>query len=434
MKLSKKIIYCIAFATLFCIAFAANAMAASVNISANKTTATVGDSVIITVTAYMGTCNLNVSGSGISESIVYADLSIDTNQTITRTYSLNTSLPGTYTIKLTGDITDWETDVTTNINKAVTVTVTAPVQETTPDTSTDNESSSTNSSNSSSGSTTSNNSTSNTTTTSKSTNAYLSNLGLKTYDFTGFKKSKNEYYVTVPNSVNNVEVYYKSAEASQSVSVSGGKNLVEGTNLIKVTVTAEAGNTNVYKIYVTKKTAEDIEETTPNVVDDSTPESLYLIALSVGNLELSPAFDKSIFEYTAELTEDLTELEVLATANSKTATITIEGNKELVNGENKITITIADETQTITYTIIVNKNVETFDIALLTSIIDNWPFDSNFFDGMSYYLNQRNIFIGIVVICIIYLGIFAGYVVISEQKLISKKTNSFTKYEGSRFK
>lgn len=431
--MKNKILFLTTLVLLLLLTFSTINFAGSLSSSIGSTSIDVNATTTLSVSASSATGTFSVTSSNPNIVSVGSYSTWIEDNTISITLTGKNAGTSTITVKSTGcfDSTD-ESPV--SYEKSYTVTVTSPIQETTPDTSTDNESSSTNSSNSSSGSTTSNNSTSNTTTTSKSTNAYLSNLGLKTYDFTGFKKSKNEYYVTVPNSVNNVEVYYKAAEASQSISVSGGKNLVEGTNLIKVTVTAEAGNTNVYKIYVTKKTAEDIEETTPNVVDDSTPESLYLIALSVGNLELSPAFDKSIFEYTAELTEDLTELEVLATANSKTATITIEGNKELVNGENKITITIADETQTITYTIIVNKNVETFDIALLTSIIDNWPFDSNLFDGMSYYLNQENIFIGIVVICIIYLGIFAGYVVISEQKLISKKTNSFTKYEGSRFK
>jgi len=266
-------------------------------------------------------------------------------------------------------------------------------------------------------------------------------LGIKTYDFSGFRKAKNEgYNVTVPNSVTSVEVYYSKADSKSSVSVTGNKNLVEGTNIVKVTVTAEDGTKNTYKIHITRKTAEDIEETTPNVIDETpTPEELYLIALSVGNLKLSPTFDKTKFEYLAELKEDLTELEVLATANSKTASVTIEGNKDLKDGENKIIVTITSEdgTNKVTYTILVNKNIpKTPDIALLVSAFENLPpFPGNPFEGLNEIIHKQYICKLIIFGTIVYLGIFIIYILINERKFIGKKQGSFTKkYQGSRFK
>lgn len=97
--------------------------AASASISASKTNAYVGDKVTITVTSKAGAWNLSVSGSGINDSIVGYDM--DGNKTTSKTYTLNTSKAGTYTVTLKGDITDYDTEATSNINKSVTVTVKA---------------------------------------------------------------------------------------------------------------------------------------------------------------------------------------------------------------------------------------------------------------------------------------------------------------------
>ena len=95
--------------------------AASASITSSKTSAIVGDKVTITITSKAGSWNLKVSGSGISDSIVGYDL--DGNKTTTKTYTLNTSKVGTYTVSLKGDITDYDTEVNSTINKSVTVTV-----------------------------------------------------------------------------------------------------------------------------------------------------------------------------------------------------------------------------------------------------------------------------------------------------------------------
>ncbi len=110
--------------------------AASASISASKTTAYVGDKVTITVKIKAGSWNLKVSGSGISNSIVGYDM--DANKSTTKTYTLNTSKAGTYKVSLTGDITDYDTEATSNISKSVTVVVkTKPKTDTKTQTKTD---------------------------------------------------------------------------------------------------------------------------------------------------------------------------------------------------------------------------------------------------------------------------------------------------------
>ena len=109
------------FIFIFALMFAVNASAASYSITASKTSAYRGDSVTVTVTIYAGTWNLKVSGAA-TDTIVGYDM--DGNVTTTKTYTIDTSSLGTKTVTLTGDITDYDTDVTTRgISKSVSITV-----------------------------------------------------------------------------------------------------------------------------------------------------------------------------------------------------------------------------------------------------------------------------------------------------------------------
>lgn len=425
MKNYKKTIYLILILTItFVFSSINNVLAASASISTSSQSATVGDNVTITVNVNAATWNLKISGSGISDSIVGYDP--DGNNTSTsKSYTLSTSSAGTYTVSLTGDVTDGATEETSDVNTSVSITIkekeVTPISpEITPNI---NPTPSTDPA--------PNNS--------KSTDAYLTNLGFKKYDFSGFRKAKNEFYATVPNSVDSLEVYYSKSNPNSSVSISGNKNLVEGTNVIKVTVTAEAGNTNVYKIYVTKKTAEDIENTTPNIIDETEQNDLFLTALSIGNLELSPTFDKSVLEYTATLNEDLKEIEVLASANSKDAQINIEGNKDLVEGENIITITVSNEKNTVTYKITLTKKTNSINGALLTTVLNNNISEPPFIESVLSYLTSNSKEKIASVICLILLACLGSYALVEEMTLLKNtekvvSTNKSTKYVGNRFK
>lgn len=97
--------------------------AASAKITASPTTAYVGDSVTITATYTAAAWNLTISGNGVSTA-KYADVTADAeNATKSVSVKLNTSKAGSYTVKLTGDITDGTTGDTVNVNKSVTVVV-----------------------------------------------------------------------------------------------------------------------------------------------------------------------------------------------------------------------------------------------------------------------------------------------------------------------
>ena len=289
----------------------------------------------------------------------------------------------------------------------------------------------------------------------KSTEARLKNLGInpKEYDFSGFKKDKTEYSVEVPSNVDSVEVYAEPVDDKAKVSGAGKVTLNEGNNKIGIKVTAEDGKTTkTYTLTIKRKTVQDEEkengenrlkslsiepkeydfsgfdsETTeytaevPNEVEQieivatamdskaqitgigiidleegenelkieviavngdkktytltvtreesEVKEVLGLTTLSIKGLKLSPSFKVGTYEYTAELKEDITSLDITAKANNEDATVEIVGNENLQNGENTITILIKNkETEEVaTYQIIVNKNVVVEEVKEQTS-------------------------------------------------------------------
>ena len=176
-------------------------------------------------------------------------------------------------------------------------------------------------------------------------------------DFSGFKASnKGPYKVTVENNVSQLNVTVKYSDGSKK---SYTKNLQEGSNKISV---------DGYTIIATRKTAEgevipneiDDEETTDK--EDEQKQKLRLDNLVLDdnlNAKLDPNFDSEVFEYTVILGNDyldLKELYINALPNIDGAKVTIEGNKELTDGETIVTIKVeAEGYETVTYTIKVVK-------------------------------------------------------------------------------
>lgn len=98
---------------------------------------------------------------------------------------------------------------------------------------------------------TSNNTTSGTST--KSSDATLSDLGIKPNDFKGFKSGITSYKTTVPEDVEEVEVYAKTTSSKATLTGTGKKKLEKGTNTAEVTVTAENGTKKTYTIEITRE-------------------------------------------------------------------------------------------------------------------------------------------------------------------------------------
>ena len=86
-----------------------------------------------------------------------------------------------------------------------------------------------------------------------SNNNYLSNIIVNDYSLNKeFKKDNSNYFVTVGNDVNSLNITTEKEEVSSTVSIYGNENLSVGKNKILICVTAENGNVRIYRIYVTK--------------------------------------------------------------------------------------------------------------------------------------------------------------------------------------
>ena len=193
----------------------------------------------------------------------------------------------------------------------------------------------------------------------KSNVATLSNLGIKgQYDFTGFTSSKTSYSVTVPNDVESVEIYASRGQSGQKISGTGVKQLQEGANAVNVVVTAEDGKTTkTYTVNIERKALEENTEEQTEETQEST--TFGLKDLKVEGMELTPEFNTDTYSYTVQLTEDKSSLGLTTIATDEKASIEVNGNEDLKDGENIITIIVKDETgeKTVTYQITVNKTV-----------------------------------------------------------------------------
>ena len=181
----------------------------------------------------------------------------------------------------------------------------------------------------------------------KSTEAVLSNLGIRPNDFTGFKPNKKEYSVEVPNSTSEVEVY-ATASKGEIISGLGKAALKEGNNTVEVVVRAEAGNTETYTLKIKRRTA---EEEAQNASD-----------ATLKNLGINPkeydfsGFKKDQTEYSVEVPNEIKTVEVYAEATDSKAQVTGTGDIELNEGANEAKVeVIAQDGTKKTYTITITR-------------------------------------------------------------------------------
>ncbi len=203
---------------------------------------------------------------------------------------------------------------------------------------------------------------SNNTKSTKSNNANLKNLGIKPNDFKGFKAGTTSYDITVPSDVETVNVYAQAQDSKATITGTGNKNLTMGKNTLDVTVTAEDGTEKTYTLNITRG-----EETNTEEQNDTTNHySSNLSELEIKGYTLNPEFSPDVYEYTLDINEDISELEVIAKGESEDTKIDIVGNTDLKDGENVITVLVYNEVtdENATYQVIVNKvnvNLEDLD-------------------------------------------------------------------------
>lgn len=348
MKKIIKSIFLIIFATV-AISLFSKVEAASATISANKTTATVGDSVKVTLKINAAAWNINVSGSA-SDSVVGFNSDAE-NQTTTKTYSINTSKAGTYSVSISGDITDASSTTPEKISKSVTITVKAK---------------SISGSNSGSGNNTGGSTTKPSTPTEKYTD--VNEKVYSTTDGLNVRKSANG---TIIGSLSKGDEVTRTGIGNQGwsrIKLSNGTTAYVSSSYLTKTKPAEdkpkteepKKNTTTNE-EVNNTTSEGNNETKNNEVGNNntgentttTDESLGLSSLEIAGVNFSDGFDSSKHIYGLKLNFFVKNLDITAKANKEDAKIEIIGNQDFVEGENNVTIllTSADGKETATYQI-----------------------------------------------------------------------------------
>ena len=142
------------------------------------------------------------------------------------------------------------------------------------------------------------------------------------------------------------------------------------------------------------KVTEPITEVTEPVKNNNT--NLESITLSTGNIN----FNKDVKEYSISVEGDVSYITVNAKPENSTSKVSVSGNTNLVQGENKIVITVtAEDGSKGTYTISVNKEINLSNNTKLKSIsINGKPLDK--FDSLTtnyfYKTKEKSIKVDVI--------------------------------------
>lgn len=176
-----------------------------------------------------------------------------------------------------------------------------------------------------------------------------------------FDPSVLKYTVNLAAGISEIVINFETLDPNAIVSnISDGDTIFidEPVKLIDVVVLAEDGSTSkTYSIEVTKPSS-----------NNSLLASI-IIASSSGNIALAPNFDPNTLEYTASVNKNVTDIEVIASAEDNNATVTGDiGNIVLSSGDNILTITVTAEDGVTTKDYKVNVTRPVSDIATLSDL------------------------------------------------------------------
>ena len=256
--MNKKLKLLLVFVLTFIVFSMKPVFAASANITASKTQAYVGESVTVTVSYYATAWNLNVSGA-VNDIIAGFDLNGNVNGS--QSYTLTASSPTTYTVRLSGDVSDYN-ETTVYPSGSVTVQFIArPQQPSTPVTP----------SQPSQPSTPSNPQTAD----NRSGNANLKSLKVDGYDLV--KVNDTTYTLKVKNSIDKITIKADKEDSKATIKGDGSHELKVGDNKIDVVVTAENGTAKTYTITVTRKDNKYTVDQLKEAIEDSEGDEVDLI-------------------------------------------------------------------------------------------------------------------------------------------------------------
>lgn len=195
------------------------------------------------------------------------------------------------------------------------------------------------------------------TTKAKSDNNYLESITVNGEQVESFEKSKTKYFVEVENKVKKATIKATSEDDTATVTIDGPKVLEVGDNEYTISVKSESNATKFYKVIVTRK---DEEESSNTDIKN----------IKIRGYHLN--FDKNSKTFYLNIKKEDTELDITVNTKDKKANYDIEGNENLEDGSVVKIIVTAQNGDTDTYRIIIQKestNIIPYIIGALILII-----------------------------------------------------------------
>ena len=364
---------------LTCGILSINVQAASTSIKASSTNVKVGTRVTITINWTAASWDLVVSGDGISTER-YASVTDDAeNASFSETISFTPTSAGTYTINLTGSVTDENSvdsdgkPVSTPVNKSISIRVT--------------ENSSSSGGNGNSGGNTSGGGSSNT---GDDDEGETPNITFTSTSGTGYATTDE---VNIRSNPSLSAEVIDQLDKGDSITITG-----IGNGWYRVNYGGQTAYVSSSYITTTKPTSTEDEKKTEE--DDKKNEddnenksnAKELSSLTVEQYKLEPDFSPDITEYSLTVGRDVENLVIEAVASDENATVEITGNNGLLLGENTVNIKVTAEDGTVrTYKINVTK-VEEVGLKLSELTIENYVLTPEFSsDVYEYTLNIGDI-------------------------------------------
>ena len=175
-------------------------------------------------------------------------------------------------------------------------------------------------------------------------NTFLSSLSLSSGSIT-FNKNTFEYETKVLYNVRNIEVLATTEDKNSKYTTSGGNGLVVGENIIKITVTAENGDTKDYIVKVNR-----LKE------GESFGDNANAKNITVKNYDLKFEYNKLSYKL---VIKDEDSLDINVVMDDPNSTYRILGNSKLKDGSIIEIVTTSTDGTSKTYTITITKKSST---------------------------------------------------------------------------
>lgn len=182
-----------------------------------------------------------------------------------------------------------------------------------------------------------------------------------------FGISYDSQYISLVSGDTNVASYGDGSTKTKSYTYKF-KAIKSGSAKVRINGASMVSWNDVDTLFTPSTSSASITVKTQAEIEASYSKDNNLKSLSVDGYELTPAFSSSVTEYTLEVPEDVTVVNVSAKVNDSTATVRGIGNIDLSEGSNKVEVVVTAQNGS-TKTYIINITVK--DLNPITVTIDN---------------------------------------------------------------